>query len=124
MQYRTYVGCASPLPLQHASAVAWSEELHVEKSRAVYKNNFKIARDVLGVDVPDATFYIWLEVSDALEFTKELYRDFNVKVLPGEFLSRDDGGVNPGRGFIRIALVEDEEKTKEVLQRVKKALHG
>lgn len=124
MQYRTYVGCASPLPLQFASAAAWEEESHVEASRAVYRNNFQIAKEVLGVQNPKATFYIWLEVQNALDFTKELYKNFNVKVLPGEFLSRNDNGIDPGKDFIRIALVENEEKTKEVLNRLKKALHG
>jgi len=33
MKYRTYVGCASPLPLQLASAAAWSDESHVKESR-------------------------------------------------------------------------------------------
>ena len=123
MRYRTYVGCASPLPLQYAAASAWEEEHHVEATRAVYKNNFAIAQEVLGTDAPKATFYIWLEVQNALEFTKKLYENFNLKVLPGEFLSRENGGVNPGKDFIRIALVENEDRTKEVLQRVKKALH-
>ncbi|MEO1937691.1 MAG: aminotransferase class I/II-fold pyridoxal phosphate-dependent enzyme, partial [Sulfurimonas sp.] len=26
MKFRTYIGCASPLPLQHAAAAAWSED--------------------------------------------------------------------------------------------------
>ena len=30
MVYRTYVGCASPLPLQHAASVAWTDQKHVE----------------------------------------------------------------------------------------------
>jgi aspartate/methionine/tyrosine aminotransferase len=123
MKYRTYVGCASPLPLQKAAAVAWNDEEHVNKAREIYKNNFTIAQEVLGTPIPKATFYIWMEVKNALEFTKYLYKNYNVKVLPGEFLSRDDHGINPAKNFIRIALVENEEKTKEVLLRVKKALN-
>ena len=122
MKYRTYVGCASPLPLQHAAAAAWSDEAHVEASRNIYKENFCIAHEILGCPIPKATFYIWLEVKNALEFTKKLYKDYNIKVLPGEFLSRDDYGTNPGKDFIRIALVENPQKTKEVLKRLKKAL--
>ena len=122
MQYRTYVGCASPLPLQHAAAAAWSDEAHVEASRAIYKENFRLAQEILGYAIPKATFYIWIEVQNALEFTKKLYQDYNIKVLPGEFLSRDDNGTNPGKDFIRIALVENPQKTKEVLKRLKKAL--
>jgi aspartate/methionine/tyrosine aminotransferase len=124
-QYRTYVGCASPLPLQAAAAMAWSDDEHVQVARDVYAKNFKAARDILGIETSDATFYIWLKVDNALEFTQRLYRDYNLKVLPGEFLARDDSrGENPGIGYIRIALVEETTRTIEALQRLKEALHG
>ncbi len=123
MKYRTYVGCASPLPLQSASAKAWLDEKHVEISREIYKKNFQIAKDILSIDIPQATFYIWLEVKDSIEFTKKLYKNYNVKVLPGEFLSREDEQKNnPGKGFVRIALVENEAKTKDAMMRIKRCL--
>ena len=118
MTYRTYVGCASPLPLQHAAAVAWSDQTHVDGFRAKYIRNFEIAKEVLGVEPPKATFYIWLAVDDEIEFTKNLYRDYNLKVIPGSFLGRE----SQGQGFVRLALVYEEEKTKEALERIKKAL--
>jgi len=125
MKYRTYVGCASPLPLQSAAADAWRDEKHVKASRDVYKNNFSIAKEVLGIEIPEATFYIWLKVNDAIEFTKKLYKEYNVKVLPGEYLAREDfNGQNPGIGYVRIALVENETKTKEALTRIKECLNG
>lgn len=125
MKYRTYIGCASPLPLQSAAAAAWNDEEHVSKSREIYKHNFKIAHDILGVEIPEATFYIWLKVDDALEFTKKLFKEYNVKVLPGEYLARENSnGDNPGIGYVRIALVENEEKTKEALNRIKECLNG
>jgi aspartate/methionine/tyrosine aminotransferase len=125
MKYRTYVGCASPLPLQSAAAAAWKDELHVEKSREIYKNNFKVAKEILGIDIPDATFYVWLKVHNPIEFTKKLYKDYNVKVLPGEFLARENkDGINPGKEFVRIALVEGVEKTKSALVRIKECLDG
>ncbi len=123
MKYRTYVGCASPLPLQFAAAAAWSDEAHVEVSRKIYKENFLIAQEILGVAIPEATFYLWLDVGDALEFTKKLYEKYNVKVLPGEYLARKDAkDENPGIGYIRIALVESVEKTREALTRIKECL--
>ena len=123
MKYRTYIGCASPLPLQSAAAAAWRDENHVEVARKIYKRNFEIAKDILGVDTPKATFYIWLKVANPLEFTKKLYKEYNVKVLPGEFLARPDAsGANPGKDFIRIALVENEEKTTDALKRIKECL--
>ncbi len=122
-QYRTYVGCASPLPLQAASAMAWGDEYHVERAREVYAANFKAAQEILGITTSDATFYVWLKVPNALEFTQRLYRDYNVKVLPGEFLGRDNGaGENPGIGYIRIALVEETVRTIEALNRLKEAM--
>jgi aspartate/methionine/tyrosine aminotransferase len=122
-QYRTYVGCASPLPLQAAAAMAWSDDEHVQVARDVYAQNFKAAREILGIETSDATFYVWLKVGDALEFTQRLYRDYNVKVLPGEFLARENNtGENPGIGYIRIALVEETIKTIEALNRLKEAL--
>ncbi len=116
MKYRTYVGCALPLPLQKTAALAWNDEDHVKEFRKIYKENFLIAKEILGIDIPEATFYLWIEVEDELKFTKELYREENIKVLPGSFLGR--GGM--GQNYIRIALVENSTKTKEVLLRLKK----
>ena len=118
MTYRTYVGCASPLPLQAAAAVAWADQEHVDTFRAKYRHNFKIATEILGIDSPKATFYIWLKVDDEIEFTTRAYKDFNLKVIPGSYLGRD--GV--GEGYIRLALVYEAGKTREALERVKALL--
>jgi len=125
MQYRTYVGCASPLPLQAAAAAAWLDEEHVSNSREIYKTNFKIANQVLGTSTPEASFYIWLKVGDEIEFTKKLFKEHHVKVLPGSFLGRDDeAGKNPGKGYIRIALVHDEAKTRTAMEAIKACLNS
>ena len=124
MKYRTYVGCALPLPLQEASACAWRDTQSSQNFRDIYKQNFDIAKDILDITMPDATFYIWLNIfdrsikrdfKDELEFTQKLYEEKHIKVLPGSFLGRE--GV--GKGYVRIALVEQPEKTKEVLERLK-----
>jgi aspartate/methionine/tyrosine aminotransferase len=120
MQYRTYVGAASPLPLQHAAAAAWNDEAHVAKNREKYSKNFALAREILDIKTPSSTFYIWLEVADDIDFTKRLYQHKNLKVLPGSFLSRGEFKTK----HIRIALVENEEKTKEALMRIKELLDG
>lgn len=115
LQYRTYVGCAVSLPLQKAAAVAWNDEVHTQTFREVYKRNFELAHEILGVAIPQATFYIWLEVKNELLFTQQLFQTKNVKVLPGSFLGRNGAGV----GFVRIALVENKYNTKEALVRIK-----
>ena len=115
LRYRTYIGCASPLPLQYAAAIAWEEEEHVAKAREGYKKNFLIAKEILGIDIPEATFYIWMEVEDDISFTKRLYEKKNLKVLPGSYLGREGAG----KGYIRIALVENEKRTKEAMERIR-----
>ena len=120
MKYRTYVGCASPIPLQKTAAIAWNDEKHVQEFRDIYKKNFELAKEILNIDIPEATFYIWLEVNDELKFTQELYKQKNIKVLPGSYLGRN--GI--GKNYVRIALVENNEKTKEVLLRLKDFIKG
>lgn len=123
MQYRTYVGCASPLPLQAAAAAAWLDDKHVEASRKIYRKNFEIAHEILGTPTPEASFYIWLKIDDEIAFTQKLYKEHNVKVLPGSFLGREnEEGINPGKGYIRIALVHNEEKTRQALEAIKTCL--
>ena len=115
MVYRTYVGCASPLPLQHAAAAAWADQEHVAVFREKYKKNFGIAKDILGLPAPKATFYIWLKVEDEIAFSIKLYKEYNLKVIPGSFLGRE----GEGKGYVRLALVYEADKTKEALERIK-----
>ena len=118
MVYRTYVGCASPLPLQYAAAAAWADQMHVDSFREKYRKNFQSAKEILGVEIPEATFYIWLKVEDEIGFTVKLYKDYNLKVLPGSFLGRGE----EGKGYVRLALVYEEAKTVQALKRIKLAL--
>jgi aspartate/methionine/tyrosine aminotransferase len=117
-RYRTYLGTAVPLPLQESAAVAWSDSEHSEFSRKIYKENLKIAGEVLGIKPPESTFYLWLKVSDDLLVTKKLYSERGLKVIPGRFLGRD--GV--GEGYIRVALVEKPEKVRKALEILKEYL--
>jgi aspartate/methionine/tyrosine aminotransferase len=116
MVYRTYVGCASPLPLQHAAAVAWADQKHVDGFRDKYRKNFEIAKEILDVEPPEATFYIWLKVDDEIDYTVKLYERYNLKVIPGSFLGRE----GEGKGYVRLALVYEAEKTREALERIAK----
>jgi aspartate/methionine/tyrosine aminotransferase len=120
MIYRTYVGCASPLPLQEAAAVAWADQEHVDGFRAKYKKNFEVAKEVLGLDTPEATFYIWLKVEDEIAFTTKLYKEYNLKVIPGSFLGRE----GEGKGYVRLALVYEADKTRVALERIKSVMEN
>ena len=118
LRYRTYVGAAVPLPLQKGATLAWSDDSAPAKFREVYKKNLEIASKILNTPMPEATFYIWLEVKDAINAAKELYRLYNIKVLPGEFLGREGAGAD----YWRLALVYDNKTTKDTLEKVAKFL--
>lgn len=118
MEYRTYLGTAIPLPLQVASAEAWSDEVHAERNREIYRENMRLAKEILGVS-SRATFYLWLEVENDLKATVELYSDYNLKVIAGRFLGRDGAGEN----FIRVALVETPDRVKKALETLKRYLN-
>ena len=120
MRYRTYVGVASPLPLQEAAVVAWHDEQHVKEFRAIYAQNMDIAKEVLDIQPPQATFYIWLYVKDDLAFAKKLYKEYNVTVIPGSFLGRQKAG----RGYVRLALVLEPKQMRQALERVATALQN
>ncbi|HIC44832.1 MAG TPA: aminotransferase class I/II-fold pyridoxal phosphate-dependent enzyme, partial [Sulfurimonas sp.] len=115
----------SPLPLQAAASVAWLDEEHVATSRKIYKKNFEIAQEILGTSIPEASFYIWLKVGDEIALTQKLFKEHNVKVLPGSYLGREnEEGINPGKGYIRIALVHDELKTRKAMEAIKACLNS
>jgi aspartate/methionine/tyrosine aminotransferase len=116
MKYRTYIGCAVPVPLQHSQALAWSDFEHSENIRAKYVKNMTLAKSILNVEVSSSTFYLWLKVEDELEFTKKLFEKENIKVLPGSYLGREEEGKN----YIRIALVYEEKITIKTLEILKK----
>lgn len=113
--YRTYVGCALPLPLQRAAAAAWEDFEAADAIRLKYKKNMELAEEILGIKAPDATFYLWLKVKDDLLFAKIAYEDYALKLLPGSYLGRN----GEGSGYIRAALVYEGEKMREGLERLK-----
>lgn len=125
--YRTYHGSAMNPAAQAASAAAWSDETHVVENRRLYAQKFSDAiallSDVTMVRMPDAGFYLWIKtpISDT-EFTKRLYQDYNVTVLPGSYLARDAHGMNPGKGFVRIALIASPQECIEAMNRIKSFL--
>jgi N-succinyldiaminopimelate aminotransferase len=108
--YRTYHGSAMGLAVQAASVAAWNDEAHVRDNRDQYRAKFDAVQpliaSVMHAPMPDASFYLWARTPiDDTEFARRLLAEYNVAVLPGSFLARDSGGINPGAGFVRIALV-------------------
>jgi N-succinyldiaminopimelate aminotransferase len=121
--YRTYHGSAMSVTLQRASIAAWNDEAHVVANRAQYAEKYKavlpLIRQPLATGMPEGGFYLWMRtpIDDAL-FARDLYRDYNVLVLPGSFLGREKSGANPGRNYVRVALVQPLADCVEATRRM------
>jgi N-succinyldiaminopimelate aminotransferase len=122
--YRTYHGCAMSPVVQHASMAAWSDETHVEENRRLYRQKFEalvpLLEPVVAAPKPDAGFYLWARVPDGDDerFARGLFAATHVTVLPGRYLARDAHGANPGRGYVRIALVPSLSDCIEAADRI------
>lgn len=128
-KYRTYHGCAMPVQVQMASIAAWRDEAHVVTNRAAYREKFDAVAGILApamhFAMPDAGFYLWAKTpASDTDFCRELHRQQNVTLLPGSFLGRDNAGVNPGSGYVRIALVPPLEQCCEAANRIASFVSG
>ena len=127
--YRTYHGSAMSPIVQAASTVAWNDEAHVVENRELYRRKFAqvtpLLEQVLDVRLPDAGFYLWAGVRGSdTAFARDLLAQYNVTVLPGSYLAREAGGVNPGAGRVRMALVADTEECVEAARRIVQFIQG
>ena len=78
---------------------------------------------MLDVRLPDAGFYLWAGIGrqcggDDIAWAQGLLAQYNVTVLPGSYLARAAGGVNPGQGRVRMALVAETAECVEAAQRI------
>ena len=123
---RAYAGAPLPLPLQHAAAATWADETHVEASRALYREKYDIAdavfADYPGYLPPQAGFFLWLPVDDGEAAAMKLWTKTGIRVLPGAYLARDVDGVNPGKNYIRVALVAAKEEMQRALETMRDCL--
>jgi aspartate/methionine/tyrosine aminotransferase len=115
-----------PMPAQRVAVAAYGDEAHVEANRRQYTQKFDLADQIIGDRYgyrrPAGGFFLWLDVSahggdEAVAL--RLWREAGLRVVPGRYLARDqDDGSNPGRGYIRVAMVQDPETTAEALHRL------
>lgn len=114
-----------PLPIQHASAAIWRDDVHVERAREAYRDKFLIADNVLGdrfgYKRPAGGFCLWLDMSrfgGGVQAAVTLWQRAGVKVIPGSFLAQTGrDGTNPGADYVRVAMVQDSATIREALER-------
>lgn len=127
LSYRTYHGCAMPIPHQQVSIAAWQDESHVIENRALYNEKFNaVASELKGlipIKIPQASFYLWPNLQrDDEQVAKQWLEKANLRVLPGQYLSRESEGKNPGYGHVRIALVATLDECLDATKRLKQIL--
>jgi acetylornithine aminotransferase len=122
-QYRPTVGTAPQEFVQRASVVAWDDEEHVERTRAIYRRKREVllpvlARKGIRVVASQATMYLWLEVPDGetSEGLAERLLEHGLIVSPGTFFGPS------GDGYWRLALVPTEEECRRAAKILEEVL--
>ena len=124
---RNYGGASIPLPLQAGSVALWNDDAHVVENRRLYKMKIDAAERILGNRLgfyrPAGGFFLWLDVRERWENGEqaalEIWQKAGVRVIPGEYLAKTDNtGNNPGKPYIRVALVHDQHIVEEALNRI------
>jgi len=123
-KYRTYHGCVPNRLTQAISTVAWDDDEHVIRNRAVYRDKFNAVIDILEpvmkLNNPAAGFYLWPETPiNEEEFSRSLFLNENVVTLPGTYLARNTLTGNPGKNRVRIALVAELNECVESAERIR-----
>jgi aspartate/methionine/tyrosine aminotransferase len=124
---RAFSGAPLPQPLQYVAAAVWADEDHVVENRRLYAEKFDIADEIFagvpGYASPPAGFFLWLPVKDGEQAAVRLWTETGVRVLPGAYLSRDVNGENPGKNYIRVALVAPKKETQRALTQIRDCLY-
>ena len=111
------------LPIQKAAAAAVTgDQSCVAVTRAAYEKRRDLLCEGLAeigwkIDKPEATMFVWRKVpghfDTSLEFVKELFEQTGVLVTPGSAFGPS------GEGYVRMALVQDEEAIHRAVKAIK-----
>lgn len=125
---KSYLDYGAFTPIQAAAVAALNGPQDViAANRALYKRR----RDVLvecfsragwPIPVPEASMFAWVPIPErfhnlgSVEFSKRLLTEAHVAVAPGAGFGEE------GEGYVRIALVENEQRLRQAARGVKKML--
>jgi len=125
---KSYLDYGTFQPIQIAATVTMNEaqdyptevnEIYLARRNALCDG---LARSGWGIPKPRGTMFVWAPLPEpyeemgSLEFCKMLVQDAKVAVSPGV-------GFGPGgEGFVRFALVENEQRIGQAVRGIRKAL--
>jgi succinyldiaminopimelate transaminase len=117
-EVRKHVGMMVPGPAQAAGVAALGDDEHVEVQRERYLGRLDAFAKTLtawaGIDVPlpAGGFYLWVPVDDGWAFCERLAAEGGALVSPGELYG------SAGAGFVRVAVVQPDERLQLVAERL------
>jgi acetylornithine aminotransferase len=121
--FRPSVGTAPQEFVQRASVVAWGDEAHVERTRALYRRKREVILELCrkkGIRIAgsEATMYLWLETpaGESSEAFAERLLEHGILITPGSYLGA------AGEGYFRVALVPSEEECARAVAILKDVL--
>lgn len=121
-------GAFTPIQVAAVAALNGPQDI-IEQNRTLYRNRRDVmvesfARAGWDVPSPEASMFAWAPIPEqcahmgAMEFSKDLLRHAGVAVSPGVGFGEE------GEGFVRIALVENEQRIRQAARGIKKYLDG
>ncbi len=129
-EVRKHAGLMVPGPVQAAAVAALDDDDHVVAQRAVYRRRLTRLAEILGAEglaeapAPrGAAFYLWVPAPAAdgghpdpgWALTATLARTAGMLVSPGSFYGED------GRGFVRVAAVQPDDRIELIARRLESA---
>jgi alanine-synthesizing transaminase len=125
---KSYIDYGAFTPMQAAACAALNgPQDSVEKNRELYHKRRDVLVEAFGragwdIPAPPASMFAWaplpaaLKDMGSLEFSKQLLTHADVAVAPGVGYGED------GEGYVRIALVENEQRLRQAARNVKRYL--
>jgi len=126
-QLKTNVDSGVAHVMQEAAIAALADDSHIETMRTLYRAKRDtllagLSRLGLPVREVEATFYVWQKVpKDDIVFAERLlHPSIGIVVTPGSLISDPcEGKINPGKGYVRFALVPPLPRIEEAVRRLK-----
>jgi alanine-synthesizing transaminase len=125
---KSYLDYGTFQPIQIASIVALNEAPDYPKVvNEIYQGRRDALCDSLSrigwpIDKPKGTMFVWAPIPEpyremgSLEFAKFLTTDAQVAVSPGMGFGKG------GEGYVRFALIENEQRIHQAVRNIRKAL--
>jgi alanine-synthesizing transaminase len=122
---KSYLDYGAFTPIQAAATAALNGPQDiVEANRKLYKARrdclvTSFARAGWEIPPPEASMFAWVPIPErfraagSMEFSKRLLAEANIAVAPGVGFGEE------GEGFVRIALVENEQRIRQAARNVK-----